>query len=152
MPEIIERQSLRDQVNCLEQECRMILPGIQALFGFQLVAVFNNRFAEALSENQQLFHWAAIAFTILSTILILSPAAFHRQAEPHIISSKLVGLANRWVTLSLIPLMAGICTDFYLIGIVITKNEILSAGCAAPVFLGFIFMWFIFPVLSRREK
>jgi hypothetical protein len=27
-------------------EARMVLPGIQALFGFQLIAVFNERFAQ----------------------------------------------------------------------------------------------------------
>jgi len=28
----------------LLEECRMVLPGIQALFGFQLIVVFNSRF------------------------------------------------------------------------------------------------------------
>ncbi|TLG71825.1 hypothetical protein [Methylocystis sp. B8] len=30
------------------EEARMVLPGIQALFGFQLIAVFNNRFLAGL--------------------------------------------------------------------------------------------------------
>ena len=38
------RQSLGDQVNTIEQEGRMLPLGIQALIGFQLVAVFNPGF------------------------------------------------------------------------------------------------------------
>jgi hypothetical protein len=30
-------------------EARMLLPGIQALFGFQLIAVFNQTFSQILS-------------------------------------------------------------------------------------------------------
>lgn len=34
----------------------MVSPGIQALFGFQLIAVFNSRFAEELTEREQRLH------------------------------------------------------------------------------------------------
>lgn len=47
----------------LLEECRMVLPGIQALFGFQLIAVFNQGFAEKLPQATQMVHLAA---TILS--------------------------------------------------------------------------------------
>lgn len=36
--------SLDEAARYLVEECRMILPDIQALFGFQLIAVFNQRF------------------------------------------------------------------------------------------------------------
>jgi hypothetical protein len=35
------------------EEARMVLPGIQAIFGFQLIAVFNTKFAE-LSDFDQI--------------------------------------------------------------------------------------------------
>jgi Family of unknown function (DUF6328) len=38
------------------EEARMVLPGIQALFGFQLMAVFNQRFNE-LTAGEQLIHY-----------------------------------------------------------------------------------------------
>ncbi len=43
-----EPLSLTQAAQVLLDECRMVLPGIQALFGFQLIAVFSPRFAEAL--------------------------------------------------------------------------------------------------------
>lgn len=36
----------------------MVLPGIQALFGFQLIAVFNNGFSR-LDRAEQGLHYAA---------------------------------------------------------------------------------------------
>ena len=50
------RQSLGDQVNTIEQEARMVLPGIQTLFGFQLIAVFNQGFKANLSQVEQIIH------------------------------------------------------------------------------------------------
>ena len=48
------------------QEARIVLPGIQALFGFQLIAVFNERFKE-LTEDERLIHFSA---TMLIAIAI----------------------------------------------------------------------------------
>ena len=39
----------------------MVLPGIQALFGVQLVAVCKTRFAEVLNASEQRLHYLAIA-------------------------------------------------------------------------------------------
>jgi hypothetical protein len=46
----IEHLPLSKAAQLLLEECRMVLPGIQALFGFQLIAVFNARFAERLDH------------------------------------------------------------------------------------------------------
>jgi hypothetical protein len=110
--ERVEKERLKDEVNHIEQEGRLVVPGIQALFGFQLIAVFSDRFTE-LSNEEQLLHWFGVLMTALSILLALSPAAFHRQAEPGSISGRFVRLASRWLALSLVPLMIGICVDFF---------------------------------------
>ena len=43
-----DQQPPSEEASYLLDECRMVLPGIQALFGFQLVAVFNRTFWERL--------------------------------------------------------------------------------------------------------
>jgi hypothetical protein len=42
----VEQESLKDEIANLIEEARMVLPGIQALFGFQLIAVFNDGFRD----------------------------------------------------------------------------------------------------------
>jgi hypothetical protein len=142
------QESLTEQANRVEQETRMVLPGIQALFGFQLIAAFNERFIE-LSHRQQMFHWCALAFTAVATMLTMAPAAFHRQAEPTVISKRFVHYANCWLTLSLIPLMLGICIDFYLIGVLISKSQLLSAIASLILLSGYSVFWFLFPLMNR---
>jgi hypothetical protein len=46
-------ESLKDAVQQTLDEARMVQPGIQALFGFQLIAVFNDGFQRHLSEAEQ---------------------------------------------------------------------------------------------------
>src|SRR6266481_2681346 len=55
-----EKLPLSKAAEYLLDECRMVLPGIQALFGFQLIAVFNARFEEKLSFSELRLHLLAI--------------------------------------------------------------------------------------------
>jgi hypothetical protein len=60
----------------------MVLPGIQALFGFQLIAVFNTGVAEKLSQGEQELHLLAIALVAVSVALVMTPAAYQRLTGP----------------------------------------------------------------------
>jgi hypothetical protein len=64
-----QRESRSDIVSHLLEECRMVLPGIQALFGFQLVAVFNQSFWEKVAHQEQILHFLAIGLVALSVRL-----------------------------------------------------------------------------------
>jgi hypothetical protein len=150
MVEVYMKEKLRDKVTHLESEARMIIPGIKALFGFQLVVVFNERFAKELSSTEQIYHWAALACSALAIVLTLAPAAYHRQAEEHTVSTRLTRLTNRWLTASLVPLLLGYCIDFYLLGVVILKNPLANAIATGALFLAFLTMWFIYPLYAKR--
>src|SRR6188472_2489034 len=82
-PQQEEQLSLTMATQLLLEECRMVLPGLQALFGFQLIAVFNNRFAEVLTHAEQRLHLVATGLVALAVALIMTPAAYHRQLHPH---------------------------------------------------------------------
>ena len=55
-----ENISLDRATTHILEECRMVLPGIQALFGFQLIAVFNPGFSEHLSTSEQHLHLLSV--------------------------------------------------------------------------------------------
>jgi hypothetical protein len=57
-----ERQSTKDELLTAIEEARMVLPGVQALFGFQLIAVFSDIFS-SLSQGKRRLHLLATAFT-----------------------------------------------------------------------------------------
>ena len=49
----VQRLSLTRQLETVLEECRIVLPGIQALFGFQLAVVFSERFDRILTQRSR---------------------------------------------------------------------------------------------------
>src|SRR3954466_13004914 len=115
MANATESLSLPESVTHLLEECRMVLPGVQALFGFQLIAVFNSAFSERLTQPEQCLHLAALALVAISGALVMTPAAYHRETSPREAPESLVVLGGQLLLASMIPLMTGIGLDFYLI-------------------------------------
>jgi len=76
-----EREPLTESVSHTIEEARMLIPGVTAFLGFQLVAVFNSGFAQKLTRDEQMLHIAAMFVTLVALLLLLTPAAYHRQAE-----------------------------------------------------------------------
>src|SRR5438874_12264465 len=81
--------SLKDEARNIHEEARMVLPGIQALFGFQLIAVFNRPFFD-LDPFDRVLHLSSLVLVAVSIGLIMAPAADHRLAERGRISSRWV--------------------------------------------------------------
>src|SRR4051794_11418260 len=107
-----ETLSLADATTHLLEECRMVLPGVQALFGFQLIAVFNSGFTEKLSHAEQSAHLLALALVAIAGALIMSPASYHRQTSPRAASTHFIRLGGRLLVTALVPLLLGIGLDF----------------------------------------
>ena len=134
----------------LLEECRMVLPGIQALFGFQLIAVLSAGFSEKLSLGEQRFHLLAIVLVVLSIALVMTPAALHRQREPRSVSDRFIIVSSRLLLWSMVPLGIGICADVYLVARVILGSS-ATAGVLAGALLLLIFgLWFGLPHRGRR--
>jgi hypothetical protein len=123
----------------------MVLPGLQALFGFQLIAVFNQTFWDRLTHTQQIIHFVALGVVAVAIALVMTPAAYHRQAERETVSHGFVRLASRLLLWSMFPLLTGICLDFYLIALLIFKNTEVSLALAAVLSLTFFVLWFVLP-------
>jgi hypothetical protein len=146
-----ERLPLSKATLLLLEECRMVLPGIQALFGFQLVAVFSERFAEALSAGEQRLHLLATGLAALAVALIMTPAAYHRQKHPHHATECFLRTSTRLVLWSMPPLAASLCLEFYLVSRIIldeTWGAILGAALMAVFFL----LWFVLPRMRLLER
>ena len=126
----------------------MVLPGIQALFGFQLIAVFNQGFGEKLSDAGQLVHLLAIVLTTLSMALVMTPAALHRQAEPQAVSERFLWMASNMMLAGMFPLALAFGLDAYIVASVVLKNDALAAFLAIALVVVFAVLWIVLP---RRE-
>lgn len=147
-----QKEPLERQVTHLLDEARTILPGIQTLFGFQLIAVFNDSFAHLLAPDVQLIHLAALITVLAASGAVIAPAAYHRLAEPHTISEHFVTVTGRLLTAGLALLMIGLSLDVFVIGLLILRSLQGATALAAAVCLGLGAMWFAFPLASREDR
>jgi hypothetical protein len=139
-----EELPLSKAAEYLLDECRMVLPGIQALFGFQLIAVFNSAFDQKLSSAEQGFHLFAIALVAIAIAIIMTPAALHRQKGPYEVNDTFVRVSSRLLLWSMVPLELGISMDFYLVARIITARPLASLF-AVVLFACFSGLWFVLP-------
>ena len=149
--ELLHRESLEEEATHATDEARMVLPGVQAILGFQLIAVFNQRFAD-LGGDRQVLHLAAFLLVALAMGLLMAPAAYHRQAERGCLTRRFVDLASLLLTLGLVPLMVGIVLDTYLIAWLVLGRDGPSLCVAAGLLIALVMLWFVLPRLPRRRR
>jgi hypothetical protein len=130
----------------------MVLPGIQALFGFQLIAVFNDGFAQKLSTVQQQIHFVSIVLTVIAIALVMTPAALHRQIDPLAVTRRFIRSSTILLILSMFPLAISICLEIYLIAQIITRLDWLSLLTAAGLFLLFLSLWTALPHIEKEKN
>jgi len=148
-----QRESLSDQVHDVHEEARMVLPGVQALFGFQLIAAFNARFTE-LEFPDDLLHFIALLLIAASMGLLMAPAAYRRLCEPSVASAEFTRLGSVMIATALIPLSIGVSVDIYVVGrMTFGRASFLPSILAgAATFLVLAFLWFVFPLWKRYRN
>jgi hypothetical protein len=147
-----ERESLSDAVTHIVEEARMLIPGVTAFLGFQLVAVFNTGFSQKLTHDEQVAHVAAMFFTLIALLMLLTPAAYHRQAEPGWVSQGFADLSSRLIT-GATPLFAlGMTIDFYLLVRAVAEDSRLAGIMAALVLAVAIVLWYVLPRYRPLER
>src|SRR6266550_3539500 len=147
-----EELSLNDAASHVLEECRTVVPGMQTLFGFQLIAVFSSAFSEQLSSMERILHLAAIVLVTIAIALVMTPAALHRQTEPVAVSNRFLRISSRLLMASMAPLAVGLCLDIYLVDRVIVGTRGIAATVAASLLGVFIVLWLILPRVSRSRS
>ena len=122
-------------------EARVVLPGAQALLGFQFAAILMDAF-EKLPRTSQLVHLASLGLIAASIVFLMSPTAFHRIVERGQDTERMRRFSSAMVLCAMVPLAFGIAGDCY----VVVDKVLDSAGLAltlAGLSLVFFFgLWF----------
>ena len=130
----------------------MVLPGVQALFGFQLIAVFNAPFFERLSAGERQIHLVSLVLVSLAVALVMAPAAYHRQAEPERVSARFIAYTSRVLMLAMAPLMVALSLDVYLIARMVLARVWVAGLVAGFVFATLAVVWFVIPWRARHAR
>jgi hypothetical protein len=142
--------SIKEKIDTIGTEARIILPGAQALLGFQFSAVLTDSF-DKLPDHAKAVHFAALCCIGLAVILLMSPAAYHRIAANGESRPDVDTFAVWMVLGSLVPLSLGLAADFYLVIGMIADWSGAGAGIAAVLVLALWALWFGYPVYARRH-
>jgi Family of unknown function (DUF6328) len=142
--------SLKSKIEQMLTEARVIIPGAQALLGFQLIAVLTKAFAE-LPPAFKYVHCVGLSAVALSVILLMTPAALHRIGFHGEDDPRFFEIGSRLIVAGSIPLAVGIATD---VAVVFFK-AIESAGIAMAAGLGalalLLGLWLGYPLLVARR-
>jgi len=145
-------ESLETEIEQVLEEARMVLPGIQALFGFQLIVVFNDRFGQSLGDAGKRLHLAALVLTAIAIGLIMAPAAYHRQAERERVSRYFANYASLLVTLAMAPLSIALAMEVSLVTFLVTGQPAVGALIGIALILFLVWLWYMFPAYRKRKR
>lgn len=140
--------SLATQVDQLLTEARVIIPGVQALLGFQLTVTFTQAFAE-LDPTAKAAHAAALCCMGLAVIVLMAPASVHRIAFAGQDDPAFLRIGSAFVVAAPLPLALGIALDTYVAtgrALQSDRAAAVLAVSAAIMLLGF---WYAYPVWRR---
>src|SRR5262249_2644529 len=132
-------------------EARVILPGAQALLGFQLVIVFSSTF-EKLPASSRLVHGLALLALALTVVLLVTPPALHRIVWAGEESETVVRTGSRITIVALLPLALGMAGDAY---VVLARMTGMTSGAviaAAIVLLLLLGLWYGWPLAARFSR
>lgn len=143
--------SKKDVVRNMLEEARMIIPGVQALFGFQLIAVFNRPFYD-LHMSEQIVHLVAMVLSTVAICFLMAPAAYHRLAEREAVSEKFIEYSSKLICAGMVPLAASIALDIFVIFMLVIKSYLVAGLVAFSVFSLLTVFWYLIPVLAEIRK
>jgi hypothetical protein len=140
---------LKTKIEQLLTEARVVIPGGQALLGFQFVATLTKSF-ENLPDSLKWVHAAGLAAVALSVLLLMTPAALHRLAFHGEDDPQFLVIGSRLVVAAALPLALGISAHVAVVVYTISEKSGLSfflASIAAAIFLA---AWYVYPMTKRN--
>jgi len=146
-----EGAKTKDKIRHVLTEARMVLPGAQALLGFQFVTILMESF-DKLPASSKYVHLASLSCVALSIVLLMTPAAYHRIVERGELTEHFYGVASRLLVAAMIPLALGINGSLYVVLRKVTNSVPVSIVAAAAGLLFFYGLWFGFTAYRRGQR
>jgi hypothetical protein len=142
---------LKTRIEQLLTEARLIIPGGQALFGFQFIAMLTSGF-DRLPESAKIVHAVGLCLVGLNVIIMMTPAALHRLSFDGEDSQRFFRLGSALVTVGPIFLALGISAEVYVVFVkaMNSPQAALSASIATAAVLAAI--WYAWPLSLRKTR
>ena len=134
----------------LLNELRVTLPGVQVLFAFLLAVPFTNRWS-TVSETQTDAYFVALLATLLGSILLIAPSAYHRLRWREASDDQLLRVSNSLAIAGTGCLAVGMTAAVFLITDLVYKSTVTSIVTALTAG-AFAWFWYGLPLFHRARK
>jgi len=139
------------KVDQLLTEARVIIPGAQALLGFQLSVTLMRAFQE-LPESAKIVHIAALCCIALTIILLMAPASLHRISFAGEDDPAFLKIGSLLVIAAPLPLALGISLDTYVAAGRAVDSQTVAITLAAISSVALLGLWYVYPVGCRLAR
>jgi hypothetical protein len=132
-----------EEMRNIIEEARVILPGLQAVFGFQTAAVFSARFTN-LEDYAAICHLIGLALIVIAMAMLMTPAVYYR-AQHGDATLRMVRISRKTIRGALIPMSLGFSLDMLTVMSLATGALAISIGAAVGTLATFMGLWYIIP-------
>ena len=146
----VQPTELKTKIDQALTEARVVLPGAQALLGFQFVTMFMDGF-DKLTNPLKYIHMISLGLMAVTIILLMTPAAYHRIAEQGEDTPRVHNVASIFLLAAMVTLPLGICGDVYVVFQKVTESASTSVAIAVIVLAFFYGTWFGFTTYRRAQ-
>ncbi|MBV9923798.1 MAG: hypothetical protein JOZ96_02060 [Acidobacteria bacterium] len=146
-----EKERLSNKINHVLTECRVVLPGSQALLGFQFISVLTESF-DKLPPLSKYIHLASLGLNALTIVLLITPAAYHRLVERGEETEHFHRFASKVLVAALVPLALGLAGDIYVVVQKVSDSQLVSVVAALVVLAIFWELWFGLTLYRRTQR
>ena len=147
----MHQTSTETKIEYAMTESRIVLPGAQAMLGFQLAIVVTQGFA-AMPPLDKASHGIALACVALSTVLLMTPAAYHRIVYGGEAAPAFYTVASRLVLAATVFLAVGLSVEMYVVVSKITGIAAVGVFAAAVSIIVLVGLWHVWPLLRRWRE
>jgi len=133
------------------QGIRIVLPGTQALMGFQFIAFFNPVF-QGLSSGLKHLHFITLVLTIACSLFLIAPVSFQQISEAGHPTDRFLAYTRKMLAIAMFCLLLAISGDIYVAARTAGLSHTATGAMAAVLFSAGMFLWYVYALICRRNS
>ncbi|MDQ6651810.1 MAG: DUF6328 family protein [Acidobacteriota bacterium] len=146
----MQKTPIHNKVEQVLTEARVVLPGAQALLGFQFATILLEAF-DKLPLTSKYVHMVSLVLLGISVILLMTPAAYHRIVERGEETEHFHNVASSLLLAAMATLPLGICGDLFVVVLKVTESMLASIASAVLALIVFYGLWFGFTTYRKAQ-
>ena len=140
---------LATKIDQMLTEARVIIPGAQALFGFQFVVMLTTGF-DRLPQTSKVMHAIALGLIAVNVVLLMMPAALHRLSYRGEDCAEFLCIGSALVIAAPLLLAGGIATETYVVIHKVIDDVAWSAVGACATLAVIVLCWYALPLVLKH--